>query len=114
MTRILAAVAALGVLPMIAAAQPSVSQPSASQSFGRQSEVVVRAPPPVDYSIVIYVAGKTPRTVHSEIWSAAYTVCQRVPTGSNAADRSIDGLITCVNHAQSDAAAQYRQILDRL
>jgi hypothetical protein len=109
MMRSLAAVAALGVLPVVAFAQPS-----ATQFPGRQSEVVVHAPPPTDYSIVINVAGKTSRTVHSEIWDAAYKVCARAPITGNEADRSIDGSITCVNHAQSDAVDQYRQILQRL
>src|SRR5579872_2224850 len=97
MIRTLAAVAALAVLPTIAAAQSSPG-------------LIIRGLPPESYSLTLDVAGKAPSTVSREIWDATYTVCTRAPTTGDRTELTVDNWANCVNQAVSGAVAQYDQI----
>jgi len=100
MIRTLAAIAALAALPTLAAAQ----------SYSDDSGFTVRGHRPDTYSIVINVAGKSPRQVHREIWDAAYTACERAPSTGNIMDDRPAAMQACVTQAEWDASAQYRDI----
>ncbi|HTI66133.1 MAG TPA: hypothetical protein VL460_01160 [Caulobacteraceae bacterium] len=108
MIRTFAALAALAVVPTVAAAQTY-----APSTFTDPSAVTVLGQRPDSYAIVVNVAGKTPALVSREIWEAAYTACERAPLTGNAMDLRVESMQACVTQARWDASAQYRRILDR-
>ncbi len=91
----------LAAVPSFAAAQTYVDD---------DSGVTVLGHAPDSYSIVINVAGKSPREVSREIWQAAYTACDRAPSTGNVMDNRPSAYQACVTQAEWGASAQYRDI----
>ena len=96
----------------LAAVAPAVVQAAASPA-DELGGIVVPGQPRDAYVIRLNTQGKAPAAIRQEIWSAAWTACQRAPRTANILEMRPTAMHGCATEAAWRGMVQLEDILEK-
>ena len=96
----------------IAALSPGVAQAAAAPADD-MGGIVVPCQPRNAYVIRLNTQGKEPAAIRQEIWSAAWTACQRAPRTGNVLEIRPTAMHACATEAAWRGMVQLENILEK-
>ena len=101
------------LIAAVALLMPFASARAAAPATNDPSGVIVQGQPRNAYVIRLNTTGKDPATIRQEIWSAAWTACQRAPRTANVLDIRPTALHACASEAAWRGMLQLDDIIEK-